>query len=261
LVSNVTGALADPDQLRTPEYWVRHIREAVRFHDGVKALYQLGVTRYFELGPDATLTALAADTLAEQAEAAAQAPATMLAPTLTRDRPEPLAVLGTLAQAHVHGLSPDWSTVLPAADDAESPAVELPTYAFQRRAYWLRALGAQDTADDGADDLSLFARLAGMDEAEQLEQVKDLLRRHAAAVLGYGSADEVYDDSDFVELGFSSFTVLELCTNLQARTGLSVNPVAFYDHPTLTDLARFILAGLADGTTADIAIASSLSAA
>ncbi|KOV67282.1 hypothetical protein ADL01_24735, partial [Streptomyces sp. NRRL WC-3618] len=52
VVSNLTGQLATADELKDPDYWVRHIREAVRFHDGLGALTDFGATTLLELGPD-----------------------------------------------------------------------------------------------------------------------------------------------------------------------------------------------------------------
>ncbi|WP_299542620.1 hypothetical protein, partial [uncultured Streptomyces sp.] len=67
VVSNVTGTVVS-SKLTDPSYWVDHVRGAVRFTDGVRALEREGVTRFLELGPDAVLTALARQSVEESSE-------------------------------------------------------------------------------------------------------------------------------------------------------------------------------------------------
>ncbi|MFB6441193.1 SDR family NAD(P)-dependent oxidoreductase [Streptomyces sp. NPDC056411] len=125
VVSNVTGEPAT--DLATPDYWVRHVRQAVRFADGVRWLAQHGVTRYLEIGPDTTLTTLAHGCLDTD-------PAPLLVPALRKDRGEARSVLTAVSALHTHGAGPDWDRLFPGAH-----RVDLPTYAFQRERYWLDA--------------------------------------------------------------------------------------------------------------------------
>ncbi|MDO0924395.1 SDR family NAD(P)-dependent oxidoreductase [Streptomyces sp. TG1A-8] len=140
VVSNLTGAVAGGDDLITPDYWVRHVREAVRFADGVRTLEEQGVTAYLELGPDATLATLVPDGLADPAAATAVS-------LLRREVPEARAAL--LALAHLHtrgrGSGPD------VLADPDARPVDLPTYAFQRERYWLQSSAPTTApAEDGA---------------------------------------------------------------------------------------------------------------
>ncbi|WP_461087887.1 type I polyketide synthase, partial [Streptomyces deserti] len=131
VVSNLTGRMASVDELRDPEYWVRHVREAVRFHDGIAALADFGATTIVELGPDAVLTAMAHDTLtAPEAQAG-------LIPALRKDRPELDTFLTALAQAYVRGTAIDWTPLF--APTEARHRVDLPTYPFQHESYWLHA--------------------------------------------------------------------------------------------------------------------------
>ncbi|WEV24711.1 SDR family NAD(P)-dependent oxidoreductase [Streptomyces sp. 71268] len=134
LVSNVTGRPAGADEVCSPEYWVRHVREAVRFADGVRALEELGVTRFVEVGPDGVLTAMARDCVADRPEGTAEP---VLVPVLRKERPEARALTTALAELHVGGVAVDWERIFARRD---ARRVELPTYAFQRERYWLEAL-------------------------------------------------------------------------------------------------------------------------
>ncbi|MFF2046128.1 SDR family NAD(P)-dependent oxidoreductase, partial [Kitasatospora sp. NPDC058170] len=170
VVSDLTGAVAGPGELTDPEYWVRHVRGAVRFADGVAALRALGVTAFVEVGPDAVLTAMAQETLADETQAdqtqadEAQAPAVLA--TLRRDRDEATALLAAVGGLLTRGVAVDWSSVLPARPARH---VELPTYAFQRRHYWLEspsARGDVTTAGLGSIDHPLLGAVARLADGE-----------------------------------------------------------------------------------------------
>ncbi|MEV1068180.1 hypothetical protein [Streptomyces sp. NPDC050263] len=129
-----TYRLATAAELTSADYWARHVREAVRFHDGVRTLEENGVRLFVEVGPDAVLTAMARDCLT--------AGPLVLAPTLRRDRPEPATLLLALAGAWTHGRTVDWRSLLPdtVAADPAAGRLRLPPYAFQHRPYWLDAV-------------------------------------------------------------------------------------------------------------------------
>ncbi|MFE1459174.1 SDR family NAD(P)-dependent oxidoreductase, partial [Streptomyces sp. NPDC058735] len=127
VVSNVTGQVATEGELASADYWVRHVRQAVRFADGVDTLTAQGVTRFLEIGPDGTLTALTQTVLGERADDVE------LVPVLRKDRDEPRTAFAALAALHASGRTVDWGVLLPGA----SEVAPLPTYPFQRQRYWL----------------------------------------------------------------------------------------------------------------------------
>nr|WP_307819046.1 SDR family NAD(P)-dependent oxidoreductase [Streptomyces sabulosicollis] len=131
LVSNVTGGLVDAEVVCSPEYWVGHVRSAVRFADGVRTLAEYGVSTYLELAPDAVLSAMVGDCLPDGA--AGQA---VVVPSLRREGDEPRALMSAVAQLHVAGVPIDCGALFGGAvPPLHLP--DLPTYAFQRTHFWL----------------------------------------------------------------------------------------------------------------------------
>ncbi|MGE7437298.1 type I polyketide synthase [Kitasatospora sp. NPDC001175] len=138
IVSTLTGSVTD--EIRTADYWVRHVREAVRFHEAVRTLEGEGVRTYVELGPDGVLSAMGQECVSEDA---------VFAPVLRSGRPEVRSLTTALAQAHVRGTAVDWPAVFAGLGAAR---VELPTYAFQKERYWLdTGVSAGDMALAGLD--------------------------------------------------------------------------------------------------------------
>ncbi|WMI56114.1 SDR family NAD(P)-dependent oxidoreductase [Streptomyces rochei] len=127
VVSNVTGRLAEPGDFQDPEYWVRHVRGTVRYHDGIRTLEGEGVRTFVEVGPQAVLAGLGCGD-----------DAVFLA-SQRRDRPEAGQLVTTLGELHTRGVTVDWEAFF-AGRGART--VDLPTYAFQRQRYWLGSGGA-----------------------------------------------------------------------------------------------------------------------
>ncbi|MFJ9811800.1 type I polyketide synthase, partial [Streptomyces sp. NPDC101158] len=126
VVSNVTGQVVS-SELTDPGYWVRHVREAVRFADGLATARKLGVTRFVEIGPEAVLTAMARQSLDD-------ADGLTFAPLMRRpkDGTSAQAILLTAAATlYASGVAVDWHLPVPTRH------LDLPTYPFQRRSYWL----------------------------------------------------------------------------------------------------------------------------
>ncbi|MER5779950.1 SDR family NAD(P)-dependent oxidoreductase [Streptomyces sp. NPDC002039] len=130
VVSNLTGEIAGAE-IGTPEYWVRHVREAVRFADGVRTVLDRGVRMTVELGPGGALTALAEESVHQRGVDVVSVPA------LPSGRPEDAALIRAVAAVSVVGARVDW-TALFAGTTARR--AELPTYAFQHKRYWLQSV-------------------------------------------------------------------------------------------------------------------------
>ncbi|MET9108518.1 SDR family NAD(P)-dependent oxidoreductase, partial [Streptomyces zhihengii] len=141
VVSNLTGAPVPVDELCSPAYWVRHVRYAVRFADGVSWLADHGTTRFLEIGPSHVLSAMAQHTLAERDDAGT----TTVTPLLRDDRPETATLLHAVATAWTRGGDVDWAAALAGRGGKR---IGLPSYAFQRERYWLRS--APRAGDAGA---------------------------------------------------------------------------------------------------------------
>ncbi|MFF0227372.1 type I polyketide synthase [Streptomyces sp. NPDC004629] len=142
VVSNETGVRACDEELCSPEYWVRQVRSAVRFADGVRWLGEQGVTTMVELGPDGALCGLAQDS-------SAVAAVPMLRRQKSGGQCDSGLVLSAIGQLAAHGVAVDWTAAFAGRGAVRVP---LPTYAFQHQRYWPdKVRAAPEPSEDQAD--------------------------------------------------------------------------------------------------------------
>ncbi|RNL83527.1 type I polyketide synthase, partial [Halostreptopolyspora alba] len=238
VVSNVTGEVLTAQEATDPEYWVRQVREAVRFGDGVRWLRENGVGTLMEVGPHAVLASMAMECLAETDTS------TGVVALQHGDHPETRTLVTGLAEAHSRGVDLDWASLFPTAE-----RVDLPTYPFQRQHYWLtgqpRTSGAtvpeaRPDTDTETTEPEPPLDLSGMGPAEREEAVLDLVLRHTARVLGYSGPEEVEENRGFMDTGMDSLAGVRLRTSLSQATGLELSTTAAFDYPTPATLAGHI---------------------
>ncbi|MFE7130820.1 type I polyketide synthase, partial [Streptomyces sp. NPDC057638] len=150
VVSTLTGALVEEF---SADYWADQVRGTVRFADAVSRLTDLGVTRFLEVGPDASLVGA----ISETAEGA------LAVGLLSRKRSEPVTAVTTLARLWADGGTVDWAAFY---GPTTAQTTDLPTYAFQRERYWPRPSKAALTeATEVHPDAELWSALAKGDAA------------------------------------------------------------------------------------------------
>jgi acyl transferase domain-containing protein/acyl carrier protein len=129
-VSNVTGAWVTASQATDTAYWVRHLRETVRFAEGLDELSRGGAQVFLEVGPSNTLCVLAGQALSQQ-------PEKIVLPSLPHpqdSRSDTESMLSALGQLWMAGVKIDWPAFHAHERRFRAP---LPTYPFERQRYWI----------------------------------------------------------------------------------------------------------------------------
>ncbi|MCX4723212.1 type I polyketide synthase [Streptomyces sp. NBC_01306] len=140
-VSTVTGGVVE-GEWSDPGYWVRQVREPVRFADAVTALTARGVGSFVEVGPDAALVPMGVEVVGDDGAADGVA----FVGLQRRGRDEATELLTGLGALFARGVPVDWRAFFAGST---ARLTELPTYAFQHQHYWLNAQPLDNVASVG----------------------------------------------------------------------------------------------------------------
>jgi malonyl CoA-acyl carrier protein transacylase len=130
LLSNMTGEMIKDDEIPGADFWRRHIRQPVRFLSGIETLYEQGYTVFLEIGPNPTLLGMGRRCIPDKANEV------LWVPSLRRDRDDWQQILEGAGSLYVHGVEMNWNGFYQDISSGLS-RVQLPTYPFQRKRYWI----------------------------------------------------------------------------------------------------------------------------
>ncbi|KAK9778851.1 putative Polyketide synthase [Seiridium cardinale] len=158
IISSLDGNSSKAGQLEKAEYWVKQVREPVRFSDGIRALAHHGVNIFLELGPQQVLCGMGAACLADNERSKTVA----WLPSLMPRKEGTLILQRSLVHLHMQHVVVDWQAYFSPFD---CQRVQLPTYAFQREV--LIQQGSQANVD--ADVISKTTSRASQSRVDRFQ--------------------------------------------------------------------------------------------
>jgi phthiocerol/phenolphthiocerol synthesis type-I polyketide synthase E len=228
-VSCVTGTWITADEATDPLYWVRHLREPVRFADGVREVLAEPDRVLVEVGPGRSLTTLAA------AQRLAPAPTAISTMGLPRDPLPDLAHLvtavGRLWQA---GVEPDWTAFHGTASPRRVP---LPTYPFAEQRYWVDAGWRAPSATEPAPAQPVSALPGNAESGPPRTELERAIARVWCDLLG---TDRIGIDDDFFDLGAHSLMVTQVTRELRRMGAPQLAARDVLQAPTVAGMAALV---------------------
>jgi acyl transferase domain-containing protein/acyl carrier protein len=221
VISNLTGEPLSLEAASEARYWVDHVRQTVRFADGVHWVGAQGVDTFLELGPGGVLSAMCMDCLSDPPTDApsgrgrigaslAEEATVRAVPLLRKGRSDARGVTEAFAELWVRGVPIDWTALF---EGSGARRVRLPSYAFQRKRYWVSAAAMTGIGDP---------MLAGLDADSHplLGAATSLAERHGWLFTGHLSRRShpwLFDGSPSQKAWLLSAALLELALHAATR--------------------------------------------
>jgi acyl transferase domain-containing protein len=249
-VSNVTGSWLSDEEATDPEYWVRHLRQPVRFLDGLATVLKgvqgrvedRGERVLVEVGPGRSLSGLARRSLDGGA-----APAIVSSMRDSRDaQPDVDVLMSAVARLWTAGIAPDWE----ALNGPDLPyRVALPAYPFERQRYWIDPAIVQSHAGPAAPAAALEVSDRSLAATPRDTLFESAVQADIAGIwrelIG---REDIRPSSNFFELGGDSLLATQLMSQIRARLGVELPLRAIFEAPSVAALAQLVDAGRIAGT-------------
>ncbi|MDX6502441.1 MAG: hypothetical protein QOG23_5705 [Blastocatellia bacterium] len=236
-ISNVTGRWITAAEAQSVEYWVRHLRQGVRFGDGIAELVKEPSRVLLEVGPGANLSTLA------RSQMPAQERLTRVVSSMRHPQEQVSdcnVLLGAAGRLWLTGVELKWEGMW---SDEQRRRVPLPTYPFERQRFWVDAQMPQatHTKSRGSDERDIEDAISGSEGAKsgrivdaegivmsgeatgvgRAQVILSTLKSIITDLTGIDSQD-VNTSATFFELGVNSLLLIQACRVIEEKFGVQI---------------------------------------
>jgi phthiocerol/phenolphthiocerol synthesis type-I polyketide synthase E len=241
-VSNVTGTWIKTDEAMSPDYWVKHLRQTVRFSDCIEELLKEPNRVLLEVGPGRTFS-----TLVGQHPSKTEKQVVLSSTRHPKEEKSDVAfILNTLGQLWLAGVPVDWSGFY---RDESRHRLPLPTYPFERQRYWIEAGEKAFLTPSSVPSLPEEPQRVAYSNSTSIGQetgnaydVADIGIEQTIAKIwqeALGIKQVNYHD-DFFDLGGTSLIAVHLFTEIDKIFGKKLPLATLYTAPTVEQLAGIL---------------------
>ncbi|MCC3418011.1 MAG: acyltransferase domain-containing protein [Microcoleus sp. PH2017_07_MST_O_A] len=239
-ISNVTGNWITAEEATSPSYYAQHLRQTVRFAEGLQQLLNQPNQILLEVGPGRTL-----NTLAKQHHNKPSEQIILSSLRHPQDQKSDVAfLLTTLGQLWLGGVQIDWSQFYA---DEQRYRLPLPTYPFERQRYWIEPPGIEQPIKIGSlpDDNSPNVDSAQLHSRPNLQNTYSVPRDEMEQTIAtiwqeFLGIEQVGIDDDFFDLGGDSLLAVQLITKLNEKLQKNLSPHSLLQSSTIAALAELI---------------------
>jgi phthiocerol/phenolphthiocerol synthesis type-I polyketide synthase E len=237
-VSNVTGTWITAEQATDPKYWTSHLRQTVRFSDGVAELLKAGNTILLEIGPGRTLSILA-----KQGSNVADTQLVLSSLRHPKEQESDVAfLLKTVGRLWMAGANIDWGGFYKKERRHRMP---LPTYPFERQRYWIEPVGP------AIPGITIVSKSSNIEKqtfdharpevptayATAANEVEQNIAEIWKALLGIEKVG-VFDN--YFELGGDSLSASQVVSRIRQAFGVEIPMDKFFEDPSVSALAKYV---------------------
>ncbi|MCH8245980.1 MAG: amino acid adenylation domain-containing protein [Bacteroidetes bacterium] len=249
-VSNTTGTWITSDETRNPGYWARHLREAVRFADGIETLGSLGNPIFLEVGPGNLL-----GNIVKQNSADLQRAYILQSLGNSKDSSSDYQImLKSLGRLWSYGQKVNWGAVF---QDQNRNKLSLPGYPFERRRHWIEPAKGDRVADgfswseliedqksptigEKVETANRTSKIRYVEHEQSHKYKSDLENRIATIWKELMGLSHIGRDDNFFELGGHSLLAIQMQSQIKEQLGAEVSLIDLFDSPTIRGIARAI---------------------
>ncbi|WP_370681974.1 beta-ketoacyl synthase N-terminal-like domain-containing protein [Comamonas sp. GB3 AK4-5] len=228
IVSNLTGDWLSAHEATNPDYWVRHLRQTVRFHDGVERLGSMKNLVLIEVGPGQVLKNFVE-------ASSGMVPTKVISSCRHQKSPisDDTAFKQALGRAWELGVGVDWHRYYGGGNGHK---ISLPTYPFQRKRFWIDPLleSATSAGSNGSD--------SSQPADEQISTVPMDIDSFICGVSGIWErllgVEGVQQGDNFFSLGGDSMVLMQMQRLISKEMGISLDIGQLYRNATVLGIAH-----------------------